>query len=631
MPPELEEPHQGLGSRQKKRIIGVKPGQFVKGLDGLKGLAILGVTIFHLFPHAASGGFMGVSLFFVLSGYLLAFTTNQQWKLGNYSISKFFQRRAERILIPLVLMVAVVLGLWHLLLPDKLAGIRPEVMSILLGYNNWWQITQNADYFTRLVNTSPFTHMWFLGVEIQYIVIWPILYWTYVALKKQWSYTIGLVWMLALALGSSVIMPLLYTEGMDVSRFYYGTDTRLFALLLGAFLGLHRSEQKLYPLGTMKGNVISSIFLLAGVIATVLGYIYVDGQSPSLYTYGMVAFTCLFGFMVWLVERPNTPLGKIVDMPLLAWFGKHSYGLFLWQYPMIYLFEHMGLIDYFVSPIAYYLVLVAVIIGLTLWSEAVTNWCARQDSFRAIVDVIRSYYVKVVSIVGAVCIVLGMYAFATSPAEKQQDVTELQTRLAKNAESQAEENAKVIDLSTVSDPQDMVHMAAIGDSVMLGSAHALRQDFAGIQIDAKVSRYVGAGLGIAKHMDANQQLGNAVLIGLGTNGPITGYYEDETKALVQYLGSNRQIFWINNYAPGIQWIEANNAYLTKLAKEHPNVHIIDWASLASKHRDWLGDDGIHPNDTGVKEYSKFIHDEVKKVLLQQGETNKNRKNAKNLS
>ena len=613
MPPELEEPHQGLGSRQKKRIIGVKPGQFVKGLDGLKGLAILGVTVFHLFPHAASGGFMGVSIFFVLSGYLLAFTTNQQWKLGNYSVLKFFQRRAERILIPLVLMVAVVLGLWHLLLPDKLAGIRPEVISILLGYNNWWQIAQNADYFTRLVNTSPFTHMWFMGVEIQYIVIWPLLYWIYTAIKKQWSYTIGLVWMLALALGSSVIMPLLYTEGMDVSRFYYGTDTRIFALLLGAFLGLHRSEQKLYPLGTMKGNILSSVLLLAGVIATVLGYIYLDGQSPSLYTHGMVAFTCLFCF------------GKIVDMPLLSWFGKHSYGLFLWQYPMIYLFEHMGFMDYFASPIACYLVLVAVIIGLTLWSEAVTNWCVCQDSFRAIVDVIRSYYVKVVSVVGTVCIVLGVYAFATSPAEKQQDVTELQTRLAKNAESQAAENAKVIDLSTVSDPQDMVHMAAIGDSVMLGSAHALRKDFAGIQIDAKVSRYVGAGLGIAKQMDAKQQLGNAVLIGLGTNGPITGYYEDETKALVQYLGSNRQIFWINNYAPGIQWIEANNAYLTKLAKEHPNVHIIDWASLASKHRDWLGDDGIHPNDIGVKEYSKFIHDEVKKVLLQQGETNKKQK------
>ena len=595
MPPELEEPHQGLGSRQKKRIIGVRPGTFVKGLDGLKGLAILGVTIFHLFPHAASGGFMGVSLFFVLSGYLLAFTTNQQWKLGNYSISKFFQRRAERILIPLVLMVAVVLGLWHLLLPDKLAGIRPEVISILLGYNNWWQIAQSADYFTRLVNTSPFTHMWFLGVEIQYIVIWPILYWTYTALKKQWNYTIGLVWMLVLALGSSVIMPLLYTEGMDVSRFYYGTDTRLFALLL------------------------------AGIIATVVGYIYLDGQSPSLYTYGMVAFTCLFGFMVWLVERPNTPLGKLVDMPVLAWFGKHSYGLFLWQYPMIYLFEHMGIMEFFASPIAYYMVLVAAIIGLTLWSEAVTNWCVRQHSVCAIVDVIRSYYVKVVSIVGAICIVLGVYAFSTAPAEKQQDVTELQVRLAKNAESQAAENAKVIDLSTVSDPQDMVHMAAIGDSVMLGSAHALRQDFAGIQIDAKVSRYVGAGLGIAKQMEANQQLGNAVLIGLGTNGPITGYYEDETKALVQYLGSNRQIFWINNYAPGIQWIEANNAYLTKLAKEHPNVHIIDWASLASKHRDWLGDDSIHPNDTGVKEYSKFIHDEVKKVLLQQEETNKKQK------
>ena len=621
MPPELEEPHQSIGSRQRKRIIGVRPGTFVKGLDGLKGLAILGVTIFHLFPYAASGGFMGVSLFFLLSGYLLAFTTNQQWKIGKYSAQRFFIRRGERILIPLVLMITVILGLWYVLLPEKLAGIRPEIISIVLGYNNWWQIAQNADYFTRLVNTSPFTHMWFLGVEIQYILVWSILFWIYKVLRKQWSYTIGLIWMLALALGSATIMPLLYTEGMDVSRFYYGTDTRSFALLLGAFLGLHRSEQKLYPLGTMKGNVISSAVLLVGIIITVLGYMYLDGQSPFLYTYGMVAYTVLFGIMVWLVERPNTPLGKMMDMPILTWLGQRSYGLFLWQYPMIYLFEHMGFMDYFESPIAYYIVLIGVILGLTIWSESATQWCVKHGNFRVYRELIRTYFVKVTSVLAALCIVVGIYAFTTAPSEKQQDVTELQVRLAKNAKSQATENAKVVDLSTVNDPKEMVHMAAIGDSVMLGAAHALRQDFAGIQIDAKVSRYVGAGLGIAKQMDANQQLGNAVLIGLGTNGPITGYYEDETKALVQYLGSNRQIFWINNYAPGIQWIEANNAYLTKLAKEHPNVHIIDWASLAAKHRDWLGDDGIHPNDTGVKEYSKFIHDEVKKVLLQQGETN----------
>ena len=628
MTPELEEPHQSSGSAVKKRIIGVKPGKFVKGIDGLKGLAIIGVTIFHLFPHVASGGFMGVSLFFLLSGYLLAFTANQQWKLGIYTIGRYFTRRAERIMIPLILMIATVLGVWYIAMPEKLAGIHGEVLSIVLGYNNWWQIGQNADYFTRLVNTSPFTHMWFMGVEMQYIVLWPILFWTYYKLKQAWGYKIGLVWIGLITVATSGIMPILYTEGMDVSRFYYGTDTRVFALLLGAYLGLHRSEQKLYHVATVQQKVMTTVVFLVGVIMTVASYFYVDGQSPLLYTYGMVAFTLLFGLMVWLVERPNTPLGKLVDMPLLRWLGKRSYGLFLWQYPVIYLFEQKGLLPLFGSPIAYYMTMVAVIVLLTIWTEAVTDWCIQHKRLSAYVEVVQSYFVKVTSVLAALCIVLGVYALATVPTEKQQDVTELQQRLTKNAEEQAAENAKEVDISTVDDPQGMIHMAAIGDSVMLGSAHALRHDFAGIQIDAKVSRYVGAGLGIAKQFEANQQLGDVVLIGLGTNGPITGYYEGETKALLNYLGPNRQIFWVNNYAPGIQWIEGNNAYLKQLDREYPNLHIIDWASLAAKHRDWLGDDGIHPNDTGVKEYSQFIHDEIKKTLLQleakSGSNNKKR-------
>ena len=537
-------------------------------------------------------------------------------------------RRAQRLFIPLILMVTVVLGLCYAIVPETLAGIRPEIISIFLGYNNWWQIAQNADYFTRLVNTSPFTHMWFMGVELQYIVVWPFLFWTYRILTKQWGYKLGLVWIGLLTVGTSMIMPLTYSEGMDVSRFYYGTDTRVFALLLGAALGLHRSEKKKYRKSTAQGNVMGAIWLTLATIATGIGYFYLDGQSPLTYTLWMTAYTVLFAFMVWLVERPSTPLGTLVDVPILKWLGKHSYGLFLWQYPIIYLFEQNGIVDYFESSIGYYIVLVLTIILVSVWSEAVTNWCLRQTTLRDYVAILRSYFIKVVSVVAALCVLLGIYALATVPSEKQQDVNDLQMRLTRNAASQAAENAKEVDLTSVDDPKGMIHMAAIGDSVMLGSSHAMRKDFAGIQIDAKVSRYIGAGLDVAKQFDAQNLLGDVVLVGLGTNGPITGYYEDKTKAFVDYLGSERQIFWVNNYAPGVQWIDENNEYLKQLAEEHPNIHIIDWASIAAKHRDWLGDDGIHPNDTGVKEYSKFIHDEMKKELLKIEADSKSKKHKK---
>lgn len=628
MSPELEDPHQETASGVKHHSSGGKKGKVVKGIDGLKGIAILGVTLYHLFPAVGSGGFLGVSLFFLLSGYLLAFTTNLRWKQHTYSVGRYFVRRAQRLFIPLILMVTVVLGLCYAIVPDALAGIRPEIISIFLGYNNWWQIAQNTDYFTRLVNTSPFTHMWFMGVELQYIVVWPLLFWTYRLLTKQWGYKLGLVWIGLLTVCASMIMPLTYSEGMDVSRFYYGTDTRVFALLLGAALGLHRSEKKKYRKSTAQGNVIGAIWLTLATIATGIGYFYLDGQSPLTYTLWMTAYTVLFAFMVWLVERPSTPLGSLVDIPILKWLGQHSYGLFLWQYPIIYLFEQNGILDYFESPIGYYIVLVLTIILVSAWSEAVTNWCLRQTTLRDYIAVVRTYFIKVVSVVAALCVLLGIYALATVPAEKQQDVNELQLRLTRNAASQAAENAKEVDLTSVDDPKGMIHMAAIGDSVMLGSSHAMRKDFAGIQIDAKVSRYVGAGLDVAKQFDAQNLLGDVVLVGLGTNGPITGYYEDKTKAFVDYLGSERQIFWVNNYAPGIQWIDENNEYLKHLAEEHPNIHIIDWASLAAKHRDWLGDDGIHPNDTGVKEYSKFIHDEMKKELLKIEADSKSKKHKK---
>ena len=147
---------------------------------------------------------------------------------------------------------------------------------------------------------------------------------------------------------------------------------------------------------------------------------------------------------------------------------------------------------------------------------------------------------------------------------------------------------------------------------MLGSSDALRNELPGVYIDAKVSRYVGAGLDIAKRMDEEGRLGDVVLVGLGTNGPITGYYEHETNDLINYLGANRHIFWINVYCPDLDWQTSNNRYLEQLAKEHHNITIIDWYGAVSKHPEWLGEDGVHPNDKGVEAYATLVRDSIER-------------------
>jgi hypothetical protein len=163
---------------------------------------------------------------------------------------------------------------------------------------------------------------------------------------------------------------------------------------------------------------------------------------------------------------------------------------------------------------------------------------------------------------------------------------------------------------------DLSGVACIGDSVMLGSSGELRKVLPGCIIDAEVSRYVGGGLDAAKQMDAQGRLGKNVVIALGTNGPIAGYekYEVQTRALLEYLGPDRNIFWVNVYCPELSWQQTNNDYLANMVKDHPNVTIVDWYGLISQHTDWLGGDGIHPNDEGTAAYAKLIHDTMEKTL-----------------
>ena len=215
--------------------------QRISGLDALRTLAITGVTFFHMFPDTIRGGYLGVSLFFVLTGYLLAYTSETDWLAGKFGIFRYYGKRIKRIYPSLLIVLLTTIGIYDLLVPKVIAAIRPEVLSILLGYNNWWQISQNADYFTRLTNTSPFTHLWFLGIELQYYLVWPLLFLVYTWIYRLFGKTAGIALMALTGIATAALMPMMYQPDMDVTRLYYGTDTRIYALLFGAAMGFHRA------------------------------------------------------------------------------------------------------------------------------------------------------------------------------------------------------------------------------------------------------------------------------------------------------------------------------------------------------------------------------------------------------
>ena len=604
---------------------GSKNFSHISGMDGLRALAIIGVTLFHIFPNVVTGGYIGVSLFFVLTGYLLAYNSMQDVINDHFSLARYFLKRIKRIYPSLIIVLLTSIGIYEVFLPKLIQAVRPELISILLGYNNWWQISQNTDYFTRLINVSPFTHLWFIGIELQYYILWPLLFLCYFLLCRAAGTAFGLGMMILLAFGTALIMPMMYSPGVDVSRLYYGTDTRIYALLMGAAMGLYRANHN--PSDKAGHLRIGFDYLIFGFLIGIIlfSFIWMDGGNPFVYEGGMLAMTLVFCLLLHVISsNPSSSLGKFMDNPVLRWIGKHSYGIFLWQYPVIVLANHMGWNQFLLGPVF----TLAMIIILTIWSDALSKiiTCLNFDFELNIISIGKCISFTAITTCSLFLMLLGCKGIVASASEK----TDLQEGLRTHLEQQAEEIAK---RNTIQPQQEtneknnpseastpvtinLNGIVCIGDSVMLGSSSNLYEQLPNAYIDAEISRYVGGGAEVAESLIERNMMSDIVVISLGTNGPIAGQerYEVQSRQLLNALGPNRQIFWVNVYCPELTWQNTNNEYIQEVAAGHPNVSVVDWYGLISQHPDWLMEDGIHPNTEGARQYATLVHDTIVRVM-----------------
>ena len=307
-----------------------------KGLDALRGIGITGIVLFHLFPSVFPGGFLGVPLFFVLSGYFMFVTSEARMERGEFRISDYYKKRAAKIIPSLYVMVMAVCAWMTLFRQNQMAGIRGEVGSIFLGCENWWKIQQNTSYFSKLSGGSPFTHLWFLAIEIQFYLLWPALFLLY----RKGSEVIGghkmCFLFLVLALFSAGRMYFLYMPGEDPSRVYYGTDTMAFSLLMGLFLGAFRQQHPQLFLSIRRKQTAMLMFAVFAFILCIL-FVTVDGQSDFVYQGGMFWISVLFAVMTALVEDQGEWMGDSLEHSIISWIGKKSYLIYLWHYPVIVL------------------------------------------------------------------------------------------------------------------------------------------------------------------------------------------------------------------------------------------------------------------------------------------------------
>jgi peptidoglycan/LPS O-acetylase OafA/YrhL len=313
----------------------IQKQSYMPGLDGLRALAVFAVIGYHLGLPFTPGGFLGVTLFFVLSGYLITDILLSEWAHNAaISLKNFFIRRAKR-LVPAILFLIICLAAYITAFrPDLIENLKSAALPAAFFFSNWWYIFNGTPYFSYSVTPSLLNHFWSLAVEAQFYLVWPVLL---IALqrfvKKQWL-KVALV-----ALGavlSAVLMAVLYQPGADPSRVYYGTDTRVFSLLLGAALAFALPSRKIAQLGlTKKARVILDVAGLLALLGVLLATYFVTQYDDFLYYGGMFVFSAAALVLIVAAVNPATLTARFFSLKPLRFIGDISYGVYLWQFPVI--------------------------------------------------------------------------------------------------------------------------------------------------------------------------------------------------------------------------------------------------------------------------------------------------------
>ncbi|MGV3464386.1 MAG: acyltransferase family protein, partial [Heyndrickxia sp.] len=309
--------------------------RYIHSLDGLRALAVFSVIFYHLGFGWASGGFLGVCVFFVLSGYLITdLLISEKEGTGKIDLKSFWYRRARRLL-PAMFTLLIVLLCWVVLFDRHfLSSLRGDMIAASLYFSNWWYIFHHVSYFESFNSPSLLTHFWSLAVEEQFYLLWPLL--IVIGLKFLSKRMVLFLTLFAASL-SGITMAFLYQPGMDPSRVYYGTDTRAFSLLIGAALALCWPTNKLAVKVPFKSRVFLNLVGGFGLLILLWMLVHTNQYENFLYLGGMVLLSVVTAILLAALVHPASSISRIFDLKPLRFLGVRSYGIYLWHYPIIML------------------------------------------------------------------------------------------------------------------------------------------------------------------------------------------------------------------------------------------------------------------------------------------------------
>lgn len=614
--------------------------RYIPGLDGIRALAVLAVIAYHFNFRWASGGFLGVDIFFVLSGYLITSTILPM--KGNQltvSLRRFWIGRFRR-LVPAAYVMIMTTFVWVMFFHKELLNtMRGDALSSLFYSSNWWFIYHKLSYFDSFGSPSPLKNLWSLAIEEQFYVIWPIVLMIGLALFKKQSKFSTIIFIGAIC--SAILMAILYQPGSDPSRIYYGTDTRSFELLIGCWLAFvwpmkrlstkKLSTKHVYELNSI-GVITFSIFIVS--------ILFVDEYQAFLYRGGMFLFCLNAALLIACVCHPASFLGKLLAWKPLRWIGSRSYGIYLWHYPIIVLgtpVHEIGNPVYWRVTIQLLLILLLAELsyrfiempirkkGFRLYFRQYliihpNKWrdfsIARKIATAVIPLFLLVFFTGITGVVGEapqdtkesyptnIKINGGQHASAKDQDTVEQDSTDEQVESPVD-NNEATSKTEKDDVSDIAKKGPYKELLAIGDSVMIDIATSLHTLYPNITIDGKIGRQVSQAVKLIPSYARFNQPDKAIIIQLGTNGYFTN---DQIDTLLGAF-SQAEIYLVNTRVPRPWEAKVNNALANK-AQERENITLIDWHSTALNHPEYFAPDGVHLEPKGVEALSSLIQQAI---------------------
>jgi peptidoglycan/LPS O-acetylase OafA/YrhL len=567
--------------------------RYIPAIDGLRAVAVIAVMLYHLGFKWIPGGFLGVDLFFVISGYVITrLLLDSIQRSGGLDLRAFYVARVRRLLPPLVFMIittTVVVGLWA---PDTMRRFLGDTPFALFGGMNWWLVFRHTDYFEAIGRPPLLQHTWSLGVEAQFYLLWPLI--LLLVLKYFGKNKIpGAALLIAAFSGIALLVVSLQVDAASasqVSHVYFGTDTHSIGLFLGAALAVSWIPQNLQETVSKKAQDFIDGIGVVGLLGIIACFLFVDETDPTLYK---LAFPLagIFGCaIITSIVHPASRFAPILSSKPFVWIGERSYAIYLWHWVVFQVTRPNY--DLEGSEWALYALRILIVFALADISLRLVELPVRTG----LIDYwfkgmkYRTKRVQLRQKAGVILLVLSVTTLTATAA----------TSAIAKGDRQLAELKEQLEQPTTTPEIKEGGLWVTGDSVILGIRFELdSRQHIGL-INARVGRQAPELLEVIQHDKLNMQ-GSTIVLNLGNNNKLT---EEQVAAIFEATADQPRIVVVNTAVPR-GWRDENNALIAQYAAQY-GAQLVDWAAVSDGHPEYFGPDGVHLVPTGVRAYVDAI-------------------------